>query len=124
MSKSGTLYEDGSRRWIHNGKLHRLDGPAITNKSGSYQSWHYNGKLHRDGGPAIIRNDDFEMWYQHDKKHRLDGPAIVYKYNSNKWWINDQEITSEVQEWITENNIPSWKTWTDTDKLMFRMKFQ
>ena len=37
------VYEDGDRCWYQNGKLHRLDGPAIEWADGTRQWW-INGK--------------------------------------------------------------------------------
>ena len=37
-----TEYANGSKRWHVNGKLHRLDGPAIEYANGS-KHWYANG---------------------------------------------------------------------------------
>jgi hypothetical protein len=44
--------EYGNTRWFQNGKLHRLDGPAIEYSNG-VKIWCQNGKCHRLDGPAI-----------------------------------------------------------------------
>ena len=41
------VYDDGSKYWWLNGKLHREDGPAIEGADGD-KSWYLNGKLHRE----------------------------------------------------------------------------
>ena len=40
--------------------------------------WFQDGKLHRLDGPAIEWANGDEHWYQEGKLHRLDGPAIEY----------------------------------------------
>ncbi len=35
-------YSDNVQAWYNNGKLHRLDGPAIIRNN--YQAWHINGE--------------------------------------------------------------------------------
>ena len=34
---------NGNKEWFYNGKLHRLDGPAIEDVDG-YKEWYYEGK--------------------------------------------------------------------------------
>jgi len=53
----------GDKRWYQNGKLHRLDGPAIENTDGN-KYWYQNGKCHRDNGPAIEYADGTKRWYK------------------------------------------------------------
>jgi len=48
--------------WKQNGKLHRLDGPAVELSSGT-KSWLQNGLLHRLDGPAIEWFDGVKEWY-------------------------------------------------------------
>ena len=44
--------DDGTIKFLQQGKLHRLDGPAIEYLDG-HKEWWLNGKLHRLDGPAI-----------------------------------------------------------------------
>ena len=37
------VYDNGSKEWCLNGKLHREDGPAVERADGS-KSWYLNGK--------------------------------------------------------------------------------
>ena len=81
--------------WYQNGELHRLDGPAsiiVDNRTRKYieRSWFQNGKLHRLDGPAIITEYKHE-WYQNGKLHRLDGPAIELSDGTKMWFVNDQK---------------------------------
>jgi len=40
--------------------------------------WRLNGKLHRLDGPAVIYDSGTEVWYKHGKLHRIGGPSIIY----------------------------------------------
>lgn len=51
ITESGVEYDvamwvDGRKEWSLNGKLHRLDGPAMEWADGS-KEWFLNGKRHR-----------------------------------------------------------------------------
>ena len=97
--------DDGSKskEWYQDGKLHRLNGPAIIDyyEDGSIQSesWYQDGKRHRLDGPAyIIYYQDgsiqSESWYQDGKFHRLDGPAEIFYFEEGgsieaKSWYQD-----------------------------------
>jgi hypothetical protein len=61
------VYENGTREWYLNGKLHREDGPAIEWVNGTC-FWCLNGKLHREDGPAVEYADGSRYWYLNDKK--------------------------------------------------------
>jgi len=63
------VQEDGSKEWYLNGKLHRLDGPAVEYADGS-KFWYLNGKLHRTDGPAVEYADGNKEWWLNDKLHR------------------------------------------------------
>jgi hypothetical protein len=45
------IYEHDSKWWYQQGKLHRIDGPAIEYTNGNVL-FYYQGKLHRIGGPV------------------------------------------------------------------------
>ncbi len=81
-----TVDVDGITRYTVEGKLHRLDGPAVI-YSDSYEAYYVEGKLHRLDGPAIIDSDGYEAYYMNGKKHRLDGPATIYADGSKEYWI-------------------------------------
>lgn len=97
-------------QWRQDGKLSRIDGPAITERdtlSGFLisEGWFLNGNLHREGGPAQIgydpENDGTvleEIWFWHGVRHRRDGPAVI-RYNElthevedTEWWIDGLQI--------------------------------
>ena len=57
--------------------------------------WYQNGKLHRLDGPAVEWSDGDKFWYQNGKRHRLDGPAIEWATGSKAWYIEGKELTEE-----------------------------
>jgi hypothetical protein len=60
------IYPNGDKEWWVNGKLHRLEGPAIESNHEKPQwvdQWWCNGMLHRHDGPAIVRWDGMNKWY-------------------------------------------------------------
>ncbi len=48
------------------GKLHRVDGPAII--TDNFAAWYYNGRLHKEDGPAIIGHSGDALWFIHGVK--------------------------------------------------------
>ena len=64
-------------QWYQNGKLHRDNGPAVSNKYGS-ERWYQHGKLHRIGEPAVTIPNVYIGWYQNGNLHRTDGPAETF----------------------------------------------
>jgi hypothetical protein len=74
-----------------NGKRHRVDGPALSDKYG--KNWYVNGQLHRDDGPACEYLNGDKVWYKNGKRHRLDGAACKYVYGSKSWYIEGVEYT-------------------------------
>ena len=87
-----------------NEELHRLDGPAVEWANGT-KEWWINGQRHRIDGPAIEYADGTKSWWIDGKLHRIDGPAIEYANGRKSWWINDKEVTNEVNNWLSENNV-------------------
>ena len=59
-------YSDGSKYYFQNGKLHRLDGPAVEYSDGAKQ-WYQNNQLHRLDGPAVIYSNGTKEWYFYGK---------------------------------------------------------
>ena len=61
--------EHGTKRWYNSdGKLHRLDGPAVEHVYGN-KCWFNNGKLHRLDGPAVEWADGDKSWWIYDIKY-------------------------------------------------------
>ena len=60
---------NGAKYWYQNGKLHRLDGPAIEYPNGT-KYWYQNGKLHRTDGPAYEQPDGgIKQWFIEGKHY-------------------------------------------------------
>lgn len=79
--------------WYHNGKKHRLDGPAKIqyNINGDKITEYYQiyGRLHRENGPAIITYTDnkvtMEEYFIDGERYREDGRVIItYKNDTIK----------------------------------------
>ena len=62
------LYTRRAKKWYKNGKLHRENGPAVEDASGSCQ-WYKNGKLHRIGGPSIEWLDGSKQYYLYGRRY-------------------------------------------------------
>jgi len=90
-------WADGTKEWWVNNKRHREDGPAIEWASGK-KEWYLNNKRHRVGGPAIERADGFKVWFLKGKCHREDGPAVEYAGGHKEWYLN-HKYYPEPREW-------------------------
>lgn len=75
--KPDKVTKHGTKLWLKNGQLHRVDGPAEVCRNGTV-CWFMNGQLHREDGPAVISWKGDMQWYKHGKRHRLNGPAMEY----------------------------------------------
>ena len=64
------------------------------NGSGT-KRWFLNGKLHRIDGPAIEWSDGNKFWYLNDKLHREDGPAVEWVSGYKSWYLNDEQLTKK-----------------------------
>ena len=57
---------------------------------------HYkDGKLHRVDGPAVEFNNGDKFWFFDGKIHNEDGPAMIWVNGFKEWWINGKFIKSE-----------------------------
>lgn len=95
-----------------NGKLHRLNGPAIEWKSGA-KEWWVDGKLHRLDGPAREFNPGKE-WWVNGALHRTDGPAKMWASGHDEWYVNgirlsDEEFDLYVDQTTGEVFVPPGK---------------
>jgi hypothetical protein len=86
---------NGDKYWYLNGKLHRVDGPAIEYDNGS-KHWYLNNMRHREDGPAIEGANGSKEWYLKGKRHREDGPAVEYT-DGDKYWFLDGEYLTEAE---------------------------
>jgi hypothetical protein len=57
--------------------------------------WYLNGKLHREDGPAIEYANGDRYWFLNGEIHREDGPAIEYSDLTPEWWLNGEKYTEE-----------------------------
>lgn len=89
-----SLTGDGTREWRLDGKLHRIDGPAIIRPDGN-EGWYFMGKLHREDGPAVIRPDGYKAWWLNGKIHREDGPAAEFSDGTKCWFLDGEPISEE-----------------------------
>src|ERR1700691_5670336 len=83
---------------------------------------HYflNREFHREDGPAIIWDDGTIFYCLYGKLHREDGPAIIYKNGALRYYLNDNNITKEVNEWLSgETDIPPYEKWDNNTRLIF-----
>lgn len=88
--------DDGVIRYFKNGRLHRMNGPAVEAPDGS-ESWCVCGQLHRLNGPAVIDIDGSELWYQNNLLHRTDGPAVIHFDGSTEWWIEGDRVSGRLE---------------------------
>lgn len=89
--------------------LNRIDGPAEISYSrdGIFQeTWWVNGIIHREIYPAIL------------EKRKDSDELISYRYYSS-----GKEITTEVQEYLKENNIIDPLDIPFDHKLTMKLKF-
>ena len=81
--------------------LHNEYGPAIHYDNGS-KEWHVNGKLHRFDGPAVEYYDGDKSWWLNGNRHREDGPAIEWKSGEKMWFLNGKEYSEKEHEVLTK----------------------
>jgi hypothetical protein len=84
--------DEGNKRWYHNKKLHREDGPAIEYADGN-KVWYVDDKYHRLDGPAIEWVNGTKVWYVDGKYHREDGPAMEFADGTKYWFLDGEELT-------------------------------
>jgi hypothetical protein len=81
---------NGTKNWYNaNGKLHRVDGPAVEHTEGT-TIWYLNGKCHRVDGPAVEYAGGLKEWWVNGKQHRVDGPAVIHGDGSKEWYVKNK----------------------------------
>ena len=70
-------YSNGTKEWYFEGKIHRIDGPAVEYSVGTKQ-WFVEGKRHRIGGPAIEWFDGTKHWYINGKEAIEEEHDLLY----------------------------------------------
>jgi len=71
---------------VENGSQYKVYSDGTT-------AWHTDGKVHRLDGPAIEYANGTKFYYQNDKRHRIDGPALDYPNGHVGWYLNDRRYT-------------------------------
>jgi len=84
---TGKVNLPDATRWYKNGKLHRVDAPAVEYASDN-KFWYRNGKIHRDDGPAVEWANGDKEWFRNGKRHREDGPAVECA-DGRKYWYRE-----------------------------------
>ena len=101
--------------------LHNPDGPALIRLENSRQIgrkvWYLNGKVHRLDGPAIEWDDGDVDYVVNGKRHRLDGPAVIrYGYNERdrlNWYVNDRLCIARAEY---ETAVARWTSYCDVTR--------
>ena len=88
-------YSNELKQWYKEGKLHRIDGPAVEYSNGT-KIWYKEGKRHRENGPAREHSNGGKEWYKEGKLHRIDGPAVEYSNGEKEWWVDGQEFFEKI----------------------------
>ena len=86
------VYLSGTKRWYLEGKLNRLDGPAIEWADGA-KHWYSKGQLHRPDGPAVESTSGTKEWYLHGKLNRTDGPAVEWVDGDKEWYFEGKKLS-------------------------------
>jgi len=75
-------------------KYHRLDGPAVVVYGEDFHAeyWYKNGKLHRIDAPAVTDSFGNEDWYYEGKRHRIGGPAITRANKPTEWYVHGKLV--------------------------------
>ena len=81
----------GTKRWLVDGKCHRLDGPAVERADGG-REWWVEDERHRLDGPAVEWPDGRREWWVENKLHRLDGPALEWADGYRAWWVEGERV--------------------------------
>jgi len=79
------------------GRLHRIDGPALIHANGSVK-WYRHGVRHREGAPACVYVNGTRKWYRDGLRHRDDGPAATYPDGRRIWFHDGVEVHRETAE--------------------------
>jgi hypothetical protein len=79
------------------GRLHRLDGPALIHANGSTK-WYRHGRRHRQDAPACVYVNGTRKWYRDGLRHRDDGPAATYPDGRRIWFQDGVKVHQETAE--------------------------
>ena len=95
--------------------------PEHTIRPDGTQEWRVNGKLHRLDGPAIICPDGGQAWFVNGQRHRTDGPACIYADGYQAWFVNGENITAQVLIWMEQQSV-TWP-WDQATQAQFILTF-
>jgi hypothetical protein len=90
-------WADGGREWWVDNKRHRADGPAVEEEGGR-EWWWVDGKRHRDNAPAVELPDGGRAWWVEGYRHCLDGPAVEYTSGRREWWVDGVRVDESEHE--------------------------
>jgi hypothetical protein len=79
--------------------------PTLSINSLGDKTWWLNGRLHRVDGPAIEFGDGTKSWFWHGRYHRVDGPAVEFISGGKQWWLDNNIYTFD--DWFEVNNLIS-----------------
>ncbi len=102
----GHRLKNGFSQWWLDGRLHRLDGPAVQHHTLGFWQWFAYGKRHRVDGPAIYNSNGQREWYINGELSRCDGPAVIHANGDVEWWLGGVNLNSyDIEAWAKENKI-------------------
>ena len=81
------------------------------------KEWRSDGKLHRIDGPAVIWANGTQEWFIDGLRHRTNGPAMIWDDGKQGWFVNGKNITDKVEQWMDLNEI-TWP-WDDATQVEF-----
>ena len=66
---------------------------GILEYHGGTRDWYFNGKIHRLDEPAVVYHDGATEWYVIGRRHRIDGAALEWPNGYKEWWIYGKRVT-------------------------------
>ena len=109
LERNFDLYLLGVTKSKNNECLHSYYGyPAFQTQYLKF--WYVDGKIHRIDGPAVEHSDGSKYWFIDNKLHRLDDPAVELVDGSKYWYIYGINLTEEEfdfwsKDWNEETEI-------------------
>lgn len=73
---------------------------AIIDEVGNMSWKNSRGELHREDGPALINTSGTKFWFLCGVRHRIDGPAIEWSDKTSDWYYHGEFLgISEAGFW-------------------------
>jgi hypothetical protein len=66
------------------------------------KKWMVDGKFHREDGPAVEWEDGTKEWVINNQLHRTAGPAVEWASGRNEWCLYNKKLSFD--EWLDQNN--------------------